>query len=233
MKGVFFDLGKTLLDNYGYDTVDALHAIYNHTMKNVEFSVLYDNYKEYHSIKFNKAKEDLTEVKLGNFLYELLEKINLNHNLSSEKLEEIFFFELVKNEGILKEAKLILDYFKNNNYVIIAVSNSCISSPILLKGMNNLGIGNYFNEVISSADIEIRKPRKEIFEFAISRMLTYNVDKCNMLFIGNDYICDVKGSFEVGLKNVWFNEANSIDTFNYAKFNVNSYSELIMLLDNQ
>lgn len=232
MNGVFFDLGKTLLDNYGYDTVDALHALYNKTDKNIEFSILYEEYKKYHKQEFGKAKEDLSEVVLGDFLYNLLKVIGLNTNLSSEELEEVFFFEFVKNEGILKEAKLILEYFKNKNYIIIAVSNSCISSKNLLKGMNNLDIGKYFNEVISSSDIRIRKPRKEIFDVAIERMKSYNVDKCNMLFIGNDYICDMQGSFEVGLRNVWFNEYKAPDTNNYVTFNVSSYKDLIELLEN-
>ena len=72
MNGVFFDLGKTLLDNYGYDTVDALHALYNKTDKNIEFSILYEEYKKYHKQEFGKAKEDLSEVVLGDFLYRLL-----------------------------------------------------------------------------------------------------------------------------------------------------------------
>ena len=230
MNGVFFDLGKTLLDNYGYDTVDALHALYNKTDKNIEFSILYEEYKKYHKQEFGKAKENLSEVVLGDFLYRLLKVIGLNSDLNSEELEEVFFFELVKNEGILKEAKLILDYFKDRNYIIIAVSNSCISSKNLLKGMKNLGIGKYFNEVISSSDILIRKPRKEIFEFAINRMLTYNVKKDKMIFIGNDYICDIKGSFDVSIKNVWFNQEENIDTFGYATYNVKSYTELIQKL---
>ena len=230
MNGVFFDLGKTLLDNYGYDTVDALHALYNKTYKNIEFSILYEEYKKYHKQEFGKAKEDLSEVVLGDFLYKILKVIGLNSDLNSEELEEVFFFEFVKNEGILKEAKLILDYFKDRNYIIIAVSNSCISSKNLLKGMNNLGIGKYFNEVISSSDIRIRKPRKEIFDVAIERMKSYNVDKCNMLFIGNDYICDIKGSFDASIKNVWFNQEENIDTFGYATYNVKSYTELIQKL---
>ena len=101
MKGVFFDLGKTLLDNYGYDTVDALRAIYNNTMKNVEFSVLYDNYKQYHSIKFNKAKEDLTEVKLGNFLYELLEILIIIYQVKS--LKKYSSLNLLKMKVYLKK----------------------------------------------------------------------------------------------------------------------------------
>ena len=229
MNGVFFDLGKTLLDNYGYDTVDALHALYNKTDKNIEFSILYEEYKKYHKQEFVKAKEDLSEVVLGDFLYRLLKVIGLNSDLNSEELEEVFFFEFVKNEGILKEAKLILDYFKDRNYIIIAVSNSCISSKNLLKGMNNLGIGKYFNEVISSSDIRIRKPRKEIFDVAIERMKSYNVDKCNMLFIGNDYICDIKGSFDVNINNVWFNQEENIDTFGYATYNVKSYTDYNLL----
>ena len=98
--------------------------------------------------------------------------------------------------------------------------------------MNNLDIGKYFNEVISSSDIRIRKPRKEIFDVAIERMKSYNVEKCNMLFIGNDYICDMQGSFEVGLRNVWFNEYKAPDTNNYVTFNVSSYKDLIELLEN-
>ncbi len=232
MKGVFFDLGKTLLDNYGYDQKDAMIAIYKNTSKNIPFSEVFSKYQEAHKTIFGKAKIDNSEVVLGDFLFNLLSDIGLKHNKTSNELEQIYFFEMVKYEGLIEGAKEILEWFKANNYIIIAVSNSCISSYNLLQGMNNLGIGSYFHEVISSADILIRKPRKEIFEYAITKMMKYNVEKENMLFIGNDYKCDVIGSNEVGLKSVWFNKSREKDLNNISKLNVSNYKELINIFEN-
>lgn len=230
MNGVFFDLGKTLLDNYGYDQKDAMIAVYKQTDKNIPFSVVYEKYQEYHKEKFGEAKVLLTEVKLGKFLYDLLEKTNLKHSLTEDELEKIYFFEMTKYEGILEGSVDILKYFKDNNAIIIAVSNSCISSKNLLLGMNILGIGYYFNEVISSADILIRKPKLEIFEYAISKMKEYNVEKDNMLFIGNDYNCDVIGAKNAGLKVVWYNAGEIQKESIIADYNVKNYQELINIL---
>jgi len=62
--------------------------------------------------------------------------------------------------------------------------------------------------------------------------MKYNVKKDNMLFIGNDYNCDVIGSSEAGLKPVWFNQSKEKDIKDISKINVSSYKELINILKN-
>ena len=87
------------------------------------------------------------------------------------------------------------------------LSNSIFTGKSARQLLHDFGISHYFNHIFSSADYNIRKPSKQFYQIAISKILSDNpgVKKEDMLYVGNDYITDVIGATSVGLRTIWYN----------------------------
>lgn len=232
MIGFLLDLGRTIVDNRGYNFENALAKVYELTNKKTPFSSFFEKEKILHSYIFKMAKKTNTEVIIGQYLLTLINLCDLETSHTVEELEIAFFDELTKYEGVLSGVEDFLKYIKGHNAYVIAVSNSCISSNVLKRGLNKINILKYFDEVISSNDILFRKPQKNIFLEAIKIVKAQGIGIDNMYFVGNDYKCDICGSFNVGLKSIWYNVAGEDDVNGYACLSVKNYSEVIMYLQN-
>lgn len=81
------------------------------------------------------------------------------------------------------------------------------------------GIDRFFTTIISADEINVRKPQREIFEYAVQRA---NADPDQSVFIGDDWIADIEGALAFGMRAVFF------DVFNdgFTAPNVNSVHKL-------
>ena len=66
-------------------------------------------------------------------------------------------------------------------------------APIL----NGLGIGSFFEEIITSADALARKPERKIFEFALRKLDSPAEAAC---FCGDSYEADHLGASSAGIR---------------------------------
>lgn len=231
MKGFLIDLGKTILDNKGYDFMSSLRKVYDLTDKKIPFEELYAKERIIHSYVFPNMRKNNIEVIMSEYLEMVLKVSGLTSAYTKAELEIIFFEEITKYEGIYENADKLLQYLKNKNTRIIAVSNSCFSSNALKEGLNKLNLLQYFDKIISSADVLYTKPDKRIFDFAIGEMKKMNVLQENMYFLGNDYNCDIEGAFNAKLKPIWINVNKALDDKKIAYLNIASYDELINELE--
>lgn len=227
MIGFLVDLGMTIVDNKGYDYKNALYKVYELTDMTISFKEFQIKDLTFHKYVYNLIKKTDMEYYIGDYLYALIIMSGLTTDKTIKELEVAFFDELTKYEGLLKDVLLVLNSLKDNNIKIIALSNSCISSDVLKRGLEKLGILNFFEEVISSADCGFKKPRNEIFEIGIVEMYKNNIKKEDIYFLGNDYYCDIFGSKKAGLKPIWINHNDEIDSNNICYLNIKSYTELI------
>jgi putative hydrolase of the HAD superfamily len=67
------------------------------------------------------------------------------------------------------------------------------------------GIELYFENIIISGEINVRKPKEEIFLFAIKR---FNTTKENCVMVGNSLNSDILGANNVGIYSIWINRIN-------------------------
>lgn len=234
IKGVLIDLGKTIVTNRVIDFISGLKEVYNLTDKKVSFDEYINVHQKLYEITFNYVRRVNNEMRITDYIIALNNLNNLSSDKSIEELEDAFLKGLVDEElvtGILE----LLDFFKKQDVNVIAVSNSCISSRALKIQLEEFNVLNYFSDVISSADIYVRKPKKEIFEYAINKLKKitndYLIKNDEIIFIGNDYNCDVIGAKNKGLISVWFNQNNDQDIYNLADVNIKSYQELIDMFE--
>jgi HAD superfamily hydrolase (TIGR01509 family) len=112
-----------------------------------------------------------------------------------DELSSYCYKEVVKNikisEPILKELKqdfqlgLVSNYFGNMTGVLEELS--------LLK---------YFDSVIDSTIVEIRKPDPRIFEFALTEL---NVEPAASIVVGDSYKNDIAPAKMLGCSTIWIN----------------------------
>lgn len=234
IKGVFLDLGKTVVTNRIINFKNGLKRVYDFTDKKISFDEYVNIHQKLYQVTFDYVRRVDNEMRITDYLIALNKLSNLESNKTIEELEDEFQLGLV-DEELVEGIEAFLKFLEENQIPVIAVSNSCISSRALKKELDNLGILKYFKKVISSADIYIRKPRKEIFEYAIGQLKKitddYFIKNDEVIYIGNDYNCDVIGPKNIGMRVVWLNHNNEDDHYDLADAVVSSYQELISLLN--
>lgn len=83
--------------------------------------------------------------------------------------------------------------------------------------MNDLGISEYFDDILISSDFQTRKPDEQFFGILVKR---HSLDCARSLFIGNDSQCDIMGARRVGMDTFYVHsnispENDSAESANY------------------
>jgi len=96
----------------------------------------------------------------------------------------------------------MLERLRSSGVRMGIVSNSFHAGSSLQWMVEQGGIQDYFEFLISSADYGFRKPHPEIFETAIARL---GLPREDVWFVGDRLELDVLGAKGVGLTAVWYN----------------------------
>lgn len=67
------------------------------------------------------------------------------------------------------------------------------------------GIKDYFQTITSADEINIRKPHPEIYQYAFEKS---DAQKENSVMIGDDWIADIVGAKEYGVKTIFLDALN-------------------------
>lgn len=205
IKAVFFDLDNTLFNQ------SKAHKTAISQMKE-EFKFLFDNIEENRLMEvFNGAEERaIEEFRKGkplvtirlNRTKEFLESLDLDVEYADEFNER--FYELYPTFDMEIEGAKQLVRDCSGNYSLGVISNG--SKGVQCKKLRALGIEDYFENILLSEEIGIRKPDPGIFLEAIKEM-GGNTEEC--LMVGDSYHSDIVGAKEAGMKACWFNPSNN------------------------
>jgi putative hydrolase of the HAD superfamily len=197
IKGITFDFGGTLAleylnkEDFKYEFEKFLH--------NLGFSG--------GKSQLNKARNDMfqslmkirsqdREIRLEDFYQGMLFKLGLHPE--NEMLDHIhslyiqsFRIEFIPNiKRILKSL--------NNKYHLAIISNAMSNVP--KEAVKNFGLEKFFDTIVISRDIGIRKPDPEIFRFTLSNL---GLESNQVVHVGDSPDHDVKGARNAGMKAIW------------------------------
>jgi putative hydrolase of the HAD superfamily len=96
----------------------------------------------------------------------------------------------------------LLEYLKPK-YKLHIITNGFAS--VQTRKLENSNIGHYFETITNSEMAGVKKPHRDIFDFALSLA---NASKEESIMIGDSYEADVVGAIEAGIEAVFFNEHN-------------------------
>jgi putative hydrolase of the HAD superfamily len=103
------------------------------------------------------------------------------------------------------ESEEVLGRLKEMGAKVYAVSNWDIE---LVKVLEDLGWGGYFDDVIASAVVGVEKPGAEIFEEALR---VGKVSRERVVHVGNDPFTDIEGASRAGIDTVLVDRRGTVE----------------------
>ena len=121
-------------------------------------------------------------------------------------------------------AREMLELIQSRGIKIGLISNISFGSYALAKRLENEFPETSFDFIISSSDIGFRKPQARIFDLAYRH---WNMEKEEILFIGDRLDADVNGALDYGFKAGFYKSNNKIDGDCKADYIINHWDEFI------
>ena len=227
IKNIFFDLDRTLWD-FEKNSKLVLDEIF------FEFNLMekIGAHKEIFINEYKKINETLwNQYRIGKIKKEFLrysrfkqtlELFNYyNENLSIE-ISDYYVKECPKKKNLFPNTIKILDYLKNK-YNLHIITNGFEEVQIIK--LKSSGLSDYFDQIITSEKIGVKKPDPKIFSFALT---SAKANKENSIMIGDDLKVDILGAENFGIRAVYFNPNMNIHNEKIS-FEIKNLDELISL----
>jgi FMN phosphatase YigB (HAD superfamily) len=205
IKAVLFDFGDTLVffDKWDYDK--CLRKMLESLKKNdVTIPVSYENFKrvyfEVRRLMYNEVKDSAGEVDFCVRLTKTLERLHLNFGCDDPIITDAAdaFFEGWDEDMRIDDCVFpVLEELKAN-YRLGIITNFPYRKA-LLATMKRFDLSRFFEAIVISAELGVRKPNPRIFEKAL-RIL--DVKASDAVFVGDTLKTDIFGAQNVGMKTV-------------------------------
>jgi len=206
MKAVLFDLGHTLI-NYHNDWRDPERRAVGKVARRVcdasPDGVAPDQVSEYLLDLLEQGRKVKLEEHLEIPLVDVLG--NCFHRFAVEGDEELmeqslgeFYAVLLEHREIVPGTNDMLQFVKDNDFKIGLVSDVAWGLPSYFpqRDMKFYHLDEYFDDLVFSTDVGLRKPNPKIFKIALSNL--GERAECTY-FVGNNLQADILGALNVGM----------------------------------
>ena len=156
--------------------------------------------------KLRKAREKNRELRFEELYRGLLFDLALYPTQERLDYIEQLYYRFFRIDLILGIREMLVDLSERYNLGIISNVISNASRLVLQK----FDLEQYFDHIVLSRDLGIRKPDPEIFNFALVNL---GVKGSEAVHVGDSLEYDVQGAKNVGMKTVWIkgdNETTSL-----------------------
>ncbi|MEW6358719.1 MAG: HAD family hydrolase [Planctomycetota bacterium] len=207
MKAVLFDLGDTLF-GHGAGTTTSMgytgaKRAYDRVKELVGEAPGYTTYYAKVTAIFAKmavASSGLEEINIREQISGLF--AGLGTKLDSNQLDEAiraWYGPFSDNLKLLDETPPVLAALKAKGLKLGIISNTIWPGRLIEDDLKKAGIRQFFDCVVASSDVGIRKPAGEIFGAALEK-LSLPAGEC--VFVGDSIKVDVVGAQQAGMKSV-------------------------------
>ncbi len=208
MKAVLFDLGHTLIDYYNdWRTPErraverVSHMVHKAAPGADEGEVskaLLGLLDEGRQVKLH----EMVEIPLEEVLGRCFDRFSCHgdRRLMSESLEA-FYGVLLEDRKLVPGAQCMLAGVRGMGCRIGLVSDVAwgLPSRFPLQDMRHYGLDRYFDDMVFSTDVGLRKPNPEIFRMALRHVEAAPEET---VFVGNNLQADIMGAKNVGMRTV-------------------------------
>ncbi len=206
IKHVFFDLDHTLWD-FDRNSVLAFDKILKQANVRVDFDDFIREYKPINAKYWKKYREEkVTKEDLR--YYRLKDTFDqLNYEIKDQLIDflSVEYIRQLPNFNYLFEGTIeLLDYLKEKYYLHIITNGF---EEIQSLKMKKSGIYDYFNEIITSESVGVKKPNPKVFEFALSRA---EAEPSSSVMIGDNLEADIEGALNCKMEAIHFNPDNNL-----------------------
>jgi len=205
LKAVVFDMGDTLLltDRWDYDK--SLRRLFRSLQRdNLVVSVLFEDFKKiYFEVRnkmYRETEQSLEEVDFRFRVVETLKEFNhtLNHDsVVVAKAVEGFVDAFIEDARVAEGGLSMLADLREQ-YKLGMVSNFAYA-PGLRRALQGFRLAPFFDVIVISGEVGLRKPHQRIFEEALAALA---VRASEAIFVGDSLKADIYGAKESGFQTV-------------------------------
>lgn len=208
IKHIFFDLDHTLWD-FDKNSELAFKQIFEEQKIALEFK---DFIKTYVPINlkywrlYREEKISKKELRYGR-LKDVFDK--LNFKVSDEFINQIAidYLNYLPNYNYLIEGTIELLKYLHPKYKLHIITNGF--KEVQSKKMISSGIQKYFNVIVTSESVGVKKPNPKVFKFALEKAKAKPEES---VMIGDSLEADVLGSLACGIKPIYYSIEPNIST---------------------
>ncbi|WP_117879410.1 YjjG family noncanonical pyrimidine nucleotidase [Aureibaculum luteum] len=208
IKHIFFDLDHTLWD-FETNSAQAFEFIFKENGIGVNIDEFLIHYKPINLKYWKLYREDRVSKKLLRYK-RLKETFDLlSYRISDPKIDllsKVYIDNLSNYNTLFDGAVDILNYL-SPKYGLHIITNGF--DEVQTKKMNTSGILEFFDKVITSESVGVKKPNPKIFHHAMQlAKATIN----DSVMIGDNFEADILGAKAVGMKTIHFKEKHNTET---------------------
>ena len=204
IQHIFFDLDNTLWDHRG-NAFLTLKEIFKRQEVRDKYNIDFDDFhREYFTIN-ERLWEQIRDGEIDkeylrkhrfydSFLFFGIDDFDL-----AQAFESNFLDEILNYNDLVEGAFEVLEYLHDKGYTLHILSNGF--EEVTHKKCELSGIKNYFQTITSADEINVRKPKPEIYDYALKKAKASPIES---VMIGDDWIADVEGGKSFGLKVIDF-----------------------------
>jgi len=219
-KAIFFDLGETLVTQNIEDnlvTIKALGEISKILPYRKSPAELFSIYKQGYKVNEAFRTKHHVEIPIQAWIVQLLRQA-LGHEPEKALVEEairIIVFARAENAVVFPDSKPLLEQLSKRRIKLGIISNVS-SHDVAVEILRKVGLLEYFDRVVTSAFVGIRKPDPGIFLYAL---MQFKLQPRQAVIVGDSERHDVWGGRITGMKTVLVSKrpvADSIADYRFA-----------------
>lgn len=207
IKHIFFDLDHTIWD-FDKNSKLTFQALFQELKINIEIDVFLEVYMPINLNYWRLFREE--RISKSKLRYgRLKDTFNaLNYTVSDEvidKISELYIDYLPNYNHLLEGAIDVLNYLKPK-YELHIITNGF--EEVQHLKIKKSGLDVFFNKIITSESVGVKKPNPKIFQFSIDQAGAKVEDS---IMIGDSYEADVIGALEFGMMAIHYNFHKTIN----------------------
>jgi len=230
-KIVLFDLDDTLYD-YEFAHLKAMYSAYS-CWKELGFDQTFDEFETEYKEARIWIKRFLNDTASSHsrvlYFQRLVESV-------VKRPEASIIIELVDSyyDGFYKSMKLfdgvltVLNTLKKQSCKIGLVTN--MQAVVQYRKILLLGLGDYFDTIVTSEAVNHEKPNPHIFLYALNMM---RGEPKQTIMIGDSFKNDIEPATWLGMTSIWFNHRNrEISGIDRAKFHqIEKFIDILSIIE--
>ena len=201
IKHIFFDLDHTLWDfeknsNLTFEQLFKTHKIQLelNDFLSTYSPINFDYWKLYREEKISKEKLRYGRLKDSFDALHYAVNDDLIHLLSEE------YINVLPSNNYLFDGTIELLEYLHPKYELHIITNGFEEVQDLK--LEKSGIKKYFDKIITSESVGVKKPNPKVFEFALEKALAKPE---NSIMVGDNLEADIMGAINCGISSIHFN----------------------------
>lgn len=220
IEHIFFDLDHTLWD-FERNSDLAFQKVFDKQSITIDLNIFLKAYKPINFEYWRLYREE--KVTKSELRYQRLKKTfdAVNYSIPDEliNLIAIEYIDFLPHFNyVFSNTFEILDYLKGK-YQLHIITNGF--EEIQTKKMESSNLSPYFDKVITSESVGVKKPNPKVFQYALQLA---NANKENSIMIGDSIEADVLGAISIGMKAIHCN-------FEHKKIEHKNFHSITSLLE--